>query len=67
MTPMVSEMNWAMMWLVADELVFDPSHSFRLVPTPPPSGIDHNSYGLFFELRAMLIFSRQPQYIKSAP
>jgi hypothetical protein len=41
---MVSEMNQAMMWLVADEIVFDPSHGFRLVPTPPPAGIDHNSY-----------------------
>ena len=67
MTPMVSDMNQAMMWLVADVIVFDPSHSFRLVPTPPLSGIDHNRYFFFFELRAMLIFSRQPQYIQNAP
>jgi len=30
-------------------------------------GKDHNSYSVFFGLRAMLIFSRRPQYIKNAP
>ena len=32
-----------------------------------PSGKDRNSYGFFFGLRAMLIFSRRPKYIKNAP
>ena len=31
----------------------------------PLSGIYHNSYVFFFELRAMLIFSWRPQYIKT--
>jgi hypothetical protein len=40
---------------------------YYYILTTPLSGIDHNSYGFFFGIRAMLIFSRRPQYIKNAP
>jgi len=33
----------------------------------PVSAVAHCCYGFFFGLRAMLIFSRQPKYIKNAP
>ena len=52
-------------WYLLDLPVLNTSQ-FLIIKCTPLSGIDHNSYSFFCGLRAMLIFSRRPQYIKNA-
>ena len=47
--------------------IWECSNLYSHQVSTPLTGIDHNSYGFFFGLRAMSIFSRWPKYMKNAP